>query len=89
LIEDYVDCVEFGRRQTVANVSLIYFIKSIDNSLKVAIYFSTANNSTPAEIIHSQLFDIIFSKLFYIGFKVRLVICDMGTSNQKLFNITY
>jgi hypothetical protein len=49
------------------------------------IYFSTANNLTPAEIIHSQLFEFFLPKLFDIGFKVRLI-CDMETSNQKLFN---
>jgi hypothetical protein len=86
LIEGYVDYGELGRRQAIANVSLVYFIKSIDGSLKMPIFFSTANNSTPAEIIHTQLFEIILPKLFDIGFKVRLLIFDMGTSNQKLFN---
>jgi hypothetical protein len=86
MIEGYVDYGEFGRRRAIANVSLVYFIKSTDGSLKMPIYFSTANNSTPAEIIHSQLFEIILPKFFNIGFKVRLLICDMGTSNQKLFN---
>ncbi len=86
LIEGDVDYGEFGRRQTIANITLVYFIKSIDGSLKMPIYFSTTNNSTPTEITNSQLFEIILPKLFDIGFKVRLLICDMGTSNQKLFN---
>jgi hypothetical protein len=50
------------------------------------IYFSTGFNATPAEIIHSQLIEFILPKLFEIGLKVRLMVCDMGTSNQKLFS---
>jgi len=86
LIESYVDYGELGRRKIYANVALVYFIKSINGLIKMPIYFSTGYNATPAEIIHTQLFEYILPKLFEIGFRIRLLVCDMGTSNQKLFN---
>ncbi len=46
-------------------VPLVYFIKSIDGLLKMSIYFSTANNLTSAQIIHSQLFEIILPKIIW------------------------
>ena len=88
VIEGFVDMGKDRRDSKVAKHALLFFIDSINanNSWRQIVAFVFNENGASAE----ELFEIvpeIVTELRKVGADIRVIVCDQGSNNQKLFKL--
>lgn len=90
LVEGFEDLGEFGRRPVLATETLVLMLRGIFSEWKIPISYYFSENGVNSTNLKDILFHNIAS-VFDCRFKVRAVVCDQSTTNQKLIkdlNIT-
>ena len=85
-IEGLEDFGNLGRTHSVANQGLVFMVRGIASNWKQPIGFFLSRNATSGETL-TILVQECLRKLYSIGLKVKTVICDQGSGNQRMFSL--
>ena len=84
------DCVNgfanygsYGQTKELGNHALVFMASGIFSSWKQPLGFFISRNSAASDVLKTLLFECI-KELSTAGYIVKAVICDMGSTNQKL-----
>lgn len=86
MIEGYEDLGNLKRSPKIGTHVMQFLIRGLMNKWKLPIAYYVANNNVKGEDLAS-IVKYVIKELLSIHFKVRAVVCDQGTNNQKAINI--
>lgn len=84
ILEGIVDYGKFGRRLESATEVLVFMIRGLNASWKFPLSFYFSNHATPSEILQ-KLIEENINGAKICGLNVKIGICDMSFTNQKLY----
>ena len=84
IVEGLEDFGTLGRTHKLANQGLVFMVRGLTKNWKQPLCYFLSRSSTPADKLTS-LVKTCIDKLFQIGLKVKVCICDQGINNRGLF----
>ena len=82
-IDGFVDYGHLGRKNRGANRALVFMIRGLKTGIKQTIGYYYTQNACPADTLKTLLLHVI-DKVEETGFRVRVVIGDVGSSNSSM-----
>ena len=83
-IEGYEDFGSLGRTKYVANHAIAFLVRGLTTKWKQPVGYFLSSGPISGETLKNVLFECI-EKLVNIGLSVKLVVCDQGSNNRRLF----
>lgn len=86
VIEGFEDLGELGRKPLLAKQALVFILRGIYSNWKIPISFYFSANGVGAEDL-LKLLKINLASLKNAGLTPLAVVCDQGSTNQKLYKL--
>ena len=83
-IEGYEDFGSLGRTKYVANHAIAFLVRGLATKWKQPVGYFLSSGPISGETLKNVLLECI-EKLVNIGLSVKLVVCDQGSNNRRLF----
>ena len=85
-IEGFVDYGDLGRTENIADKCLAIMARGINTSWKQVIGYFLTKNSVKKDILKCLILQAV-EKLDNVGYIVKVIICDQGSTNRYFINI--